>query len=81
MQWRKLRKPTKAEVARAKAEIEAENAEMEAARRVQPDPEIERRTLLPPEDPEHLCGPTCDGQDGSNSYCTRLRQKLFGWRG
>lgn len=37
-----------------------------------------RRSNLPPEDPDHICGMMCDGQDGSNSDCARIRRKLFG---
>lgn len=28
----------------------------------------------PPEDPRHVCGMFCDGQDGSNSDCARRRR-------
>ena len=36
------------------------------------------RSNLPPEDPDHICGMMCDGQDGRNSDCCRIRVKLFG---
>lgn len=36
-----------------------------------------RRAPLPSEHPDHTCGLHCDGQDGSNSHCARLRSKLF----
>lgn len=29
---------------------------------------------LPSEDPRHVCGMFCDGQDGSNSHCARRKQ-------
>ena len=69
-------------IKRAKAEIEAEDiayAESLRARdRVAVEQENARRSKLPPEDRDHICGMGCDGQDGSNSYCSRLRRKLFG---
>lgn len=37
-----------------------------------------RRSNLPPEHPEHLCGWMCDGQDGWSSDCCKIRTKLFG---
>lgn len=37
-----------------------------------------RRSNLPPEDPEHICGMFCDGQDGGGSDCAKIRCKLFG---
>lgn len=40
--------------------------------------EVQRRTHLPSSHPDHICGIFCDGQDGSNSHCARLRAKLFG---
>lgn len=40
--------------------------------------ENSRRSNLPMEDPEHICGLFCDGQDGSNSDCCLVRTKLFG---
>lgn len=80
-----MRKPTKARVAAAEAEIAAED---EASRNRQSPPEIEakiadnrRRSRLPSEHPEHIHGMMCDGQDGQSSHCARLRDKLFGRRG
>lgn len=77
------RRPTKRQIAKAKAEIRREDeARM---RRLNSDPvrkaqekEIERRASLPSEHPDHICGRMCDGQDGSNSECARLRDRLFG---
>lgn len=72
-------------VAAAKAEIAEEDRRAVEARlarhatpayRAQVD-EGSRRTKLPSEHADHLCGMLCDGQDGSNSYCARLRRKLF----
>lgn len=40
--------------------------------------ELNRRTSLPPENPEHLCGMSCDGQDGYGSDCALVRNKLYG---
>lgn len=64
----------------AKAEIAAEDEEQ---RRRNDDPErrrieaeTSRRSSLPSEDREHIHGMMCDGQDGWNSYCDRLRRKL-----
>jgi len=37
-----------------------------------------RRSNLPPEHPDHICGMMCDGQDGNNSDCCLIRMKLFG---
>lgn len=37
-----------------------------------------RRSNLPPEHPDHICGIMCDGQDGTNSDCCKIRMKLFG---
>lgn len=76
-------------VAVAKAELAEEDRKAEEARRSRvASPEykakiadIDRRSNLPSEHPEHLCGMPCDGQDGSNSYCARLRRKLFGGGG
>lgn len=79
-----MRKPTKKQVAKAKAEIEAENKKSreytETPEYVAACEENSRRASLPSEDPEHIHGMMCDGQDGSNSYCDRLRNKLFGAR-
>lgn len=71
-----------AEVARAKAEIEDENRRSREAndtpeRRAQGE-ENSRRSSLPSEHPDHICGMLCDGQDGWTSHCYRLRDKLFG---
>ena len=81
-----VKKPTKKQkveadrVTAAKMEILAED---EAARLRIDTPERRaaaaesmRRASLPSEDKEHICGMSCDGQDGSNSYCARLRRKL-----
>lgn len=38
--------------------------------------ENNRRSHLPSEDPEHICGIFCDGQDGQSSMCWRVRDKL-----
>lgn len=60
-------------VARAKAEIQAEDeAERAATLAISSNPD------LPSEHPDHICGALCDGQDGSSSHCARLRRKLFG---
>ena len=40
--------------------------------------ENNRRSGLPPEDPDHICGMRCDGQDGQSSDCYKIRMKLFG---
>lgn len=69
-------------VAIAKAEIEREDRETArraALREITDAPilaETARRARLPPEDPDHICGMMCDGQDGQNSHCARLRRKL-----
>lgn len=69
----KMRRPSAQQVAQAKKEIELEDAA--AALLVAP---VSNRSSLPSEDPNHVCGLLCDGQDGANSYCARLRRKLFG---
>lgn len=74
--------PTKDEVERAKREI-AEEDVVRVSKYNTPEvfaviEENNRRTRLPSEHPDHLHGLMCDGQDGMNSYCERLRRKLFG---
>lgn len=66
--------PTAWQVARAKREIELED--LGAAKRLAES--SRSRDSLPSEHPDHVCGLMCDGQDGSNSQCARLRTKLFG---
>lgn len=82
---RRRRIPSKEEVESAKKEIERE---IEAAEKARDTPERRaivaenrRRSSLPSEHPEHICGMLCDGQDGQSSYCARLRLKLFGRTG
>lgn len=77
-----MRKPTKAEVDAAKAEIARED---EAARNRLSEPDVAAQiaenqchSQLPSEHPDHIHGIMCDGQDGMSSYCSRLRFKLFG---
>lgn len=75
-----MKKPTKAQVAAAEAEIDAEDLRprvynVDEERVIA---ENARRSSLPSEDPEHIHGMMCDGQDGMSSYCERLREKLFG---
>lgn len=77
-----MRRPSASEVAAAKRAIAAED---EVARQLRERPEQiaaaaenSRRSRLPSEHPDHICGLSCDGQDGQNSYCARLRRKLFG---
>lgn len=76
-----MRKPTKKAVAAAKRALAAEDEARERARITSVDSpaaaENARRSSLPSEHPEHVCGMSCDGQDGANSYCARLRAKLF----
>jgi len=67
--------PSPEQIAKAQQEIKEED---EAARRKIQLAELDRRTSLPSEHPDHLHGLHCDGQDGCNSYCVRLRKKLFG---
>lgn len=80
----KQTRPTKAEVTDAKREIAEEDERAEAAARLRRasaavvEAENERRAKLPSEHPDHICGVRCDGQDGMNSRCARLRVKLFG---
>ena len=69
-------------VAAAEREMRAEDV---AVRKLQDtserraiETETSRRSSLPPEHPDHICGMMCDGQDGASSYCARLRRKLFG---
>lgn len=77
-----MKKPSSYQVALAKRQIAEED---EVARQEtlnsQKDQAIaaenSRRSQLPSEHPEHICGLGCDGQDGQNSYCARLRRKLF----
>ena len=76
-----MKKPSKSQIAAAKREIAVED---DAARQLREAPdqlaiaaENSRRSRLPSEHPDHICGLSCDGQDGSNSYCARLRRKLF----
>lgn len=68
-----VRQPTATEIARAQAEILAEDA---AARARYMDDT--RGTSLPSEHPDHVHNLKCDGQDGRSSQCVRLRVKLFG---
>lgn len=74
--------PTPEQITAAKNEIKEEDRRAEEARRtperLAAEAENYRRSSLPSEHPDHLCGLMCDGQDGSNSYCARLRFKLFG---
>lgn len=74
------RRPTKSQIEKARREIQDEdNARQErmnspeVQRRIM---EINRKSNLPSEDPEHICGMRCDGQDGQSSHCYRLRKKL-----
>lgn len=74
------RKPTKSQIEKAWKEIHEEDTSRhekmnspEVQRRIM---EINRKSNLPSDDPEHICGPRCDGQDGQSSYCYRLRSKL-----
>ena len=70
------RMPSAEAIARARAEIEAENRAAS-----QPDPLAAyrpRQQSLPSEHPDHTCDMYCDGQDGWNSDCARIRRKLFG---
>ena len=74
--------PTAEEIARARIEIEKEDA-ARLAYWDRPDikaitDETSRRSKLPSEDIDHIHGISCDGQDGASSYCIRLRMKLFG---
>ncbi len=75
--------PSAEEIARASAEIERENRATQdyynspAVRAIVAD--TNRRSNLPSEHPEHICGVICDGADG-NGYCNRIRAKLFGGR-
>jgi hypothetical protein len=72
--------PTPEQIEAAVREIEAEDKAARARIR-EYDPvaaENGRRSQLPSEHPEHIHGMMCDGQDGMNSYCERLRRKLFG---
>lgn len=76
-----MKKPTKAQVSIAKMEIEDEDRRARQVHSIDEQHTIaenRRRSLLPSEDPEHIHGMLCDGQDGMNSYCERLRRKLFG---
>lgn len=77
-----MKKPTKKQVTQAQEEIEAEDCaqvvRMNTLERRAIEAENSRRSSLPSEDPEHIHGLMCDGQDGWNSYCSRLRRKLFG---
>lgn len=66
--------PTAWQVTRAKREIELED--QLAFERASFTSSQSRN--LPSEHPDHVCDLTCDGQDGSNSQCARLRAKLFG---
>ena len=74
--------PTEEAIQRAKKEMQEENilswgrANSPSNRRT--IEENHRRSSLPSEHPDHICGIMCDGQDGSNSDCARLRRKLFG---
>ena len=79
---RRTNLPTKEEIEAARWALEAED---EAAARARHTPthdaivaENARRTALPSEHPDHIHGMMCDGQDGQNSWCVRLREKLFG---
>lgn len=78
-----MKKPTKRQVDQAAMEIAEEDRRAAKVREQLPNhiSEINRRSNLPPEHPDHICGMMCDGQDGSNSYCARLRWKLFGDKG
>lgn len=69
--------PDPAAVARALAEVDAEDRatvehNSEVARQMSTRPRD-----LPSEHPDHTCGLHCDGQDGRNSRCARIRAKLF----
>lgn len=74
--------PTPERVAKMKAEIIAEEEAREKRVRESFESdaykETARRSNLPSEDPDHIHGMRCDGQDGNSSYCERLRVKLFG---
>lgn len=65
-------RPSQSDVQKARMEIEKEDQERRAVTNVSNSPD------LPSEDPNHTCGMHCDGQDGTNSYCARIRRKLFG---
>lgn len=71
-------KPTRKRVAAAEAEIAAEDARRFAMSRLDTAVTLDnrRRSNLPSEDLEHICGLKCDGQDGQTSHCYRLRAKL-----
>jgi hypothetical protein len=75
-----MKRPTRKQVAKAKDEIAAEDYAKSILERGDEDvvAENSRRSSLPSEHPEHIHGMMCDGQDGMNSYCVRLRTKLFG---
>lgn len=62
-------------VAAAKKELAAENEEIER-RRVESMKNYVAPVPLPSDHPDHFCNMYCDGQDGSNSECARLRRKL-----
>ena len=75
-----MKTPTTEQIETAKREIAEEDAR---ARRMSAKDEAvvaetRRRSQLPSEHPEHIHGMMCDGQDGDNSYCARIRRKLFG---
>ena len=77
-----MKKPSSSQIEAAKRAIAAED---ETARQLRDAPEQiavaaenSRRSRLPSAHPDHICGLGCDGQDGQNSYCARLRRKLFG---
>lgn len=75
-----MKKPTKRQVEIAKVEICEEDRRARRVHSVKSEQVIaenHRRSSLPSEDPEHVHGMLCDGQDGMNSYCERLREKLF----
>lgn len=78
-----MKKPTKRQVEAADQEIVAEDEAarqllvLDTAKNLIAATAKSRRSRLPSEHPDHICGLACDGQDGQNSYCARLRRKLF----
>ena len=59
--------------------FEDKKDKVRTTRQFKPGDDIERRVHLPSENPDHLCGLLCDGQDGvKTSDCARVRIRLFG---
>ena len=76
-----MQMPTEQQIAAARLEMEQEDRAREKAEHTLERETIveenNRRSNLPSEHPEHMCGMMCDGQDGWNSDCARVRRKLF----